>query len=79
MMKLSSIRIQGMHNVVDKTYKLNNMNYFVGPNGAGKSTIMQAIQLALLGYIPGTDKRNQLSSSILMDMQCQYHWLFLTL
>nr|DAV58115.1 MAG TPA: STRUCTURAL MAINTENANCE OF CHROMOSOMES PROTEIN [Caudoviricetes sp.] len=57
MMKLSSIRIQGMHNVVDKTYKLNNMNYFVGPNGAGKSTVMQAIQLALLGYIPGTDKK----------------------
>lgn len=57
MMKLSSIHIQGMHNVEDKTYSLSNMNYFVGPNGAGKSTAMQAIQLALLGYIPGTDKK----------------------
>lgn len=57
MMKLSSIHIQGMHNVEDKTYQLSNMNYFVGPNGAGKSTVMQAIQLALLGYIPGTDKK----------------------
>lgn len=57
MMKLSSIHIQGMHNVEDKTYQLGNMNYFVGPNGAGKSTVMQAIQLALLGYIPGTDKK----------------------
>ena len=56
-MKLKSIRIQGMHNVVDKTYHLGDMNYFVGPNGAGKSTVMQAIQLALLGYIPGTDKK----------------------
>lgn len=57
MMKLSSIRIQGMHNVEDRTYQLGDMNYFVGPNGAGKSTVMQAIQLALLGYIPGTDKK----------------------
>lgn len=56
-MKLSSIRIQGMHNVSDKTYQLDRMNYFLGPNGAGKSTIMQAVQLALLGYIPGTDKK----------------------
>lgn len=56
-MKLSSIRIQGMHKIKDKTYQLGNMNYFVGPNGAGKSTVMQAIQLALLGYIPGTDKK----------------------
>ena len=57
MMKLSSIRIQGMHNVSDKTYQLGRMNYFRGPNGVGKSTVMQAIQLALLGYIPGTDKK----------------------
>lgn len=56
-MKLSSIRIQGMHTVQDKTYPLNRINYFYGKNGAGKSTIMQAVQLALLGYIPGTDKK----------------------
>jgi DNA repair exonuclease SbcCD ATPase subunit len=57
-MKLSSIRIQGMHKVTDKTYNLGNMNYLNGLNGAGKTTVMQAIQLALLGYIPGTDKRS---------------------
>lgn len=56
-MKILSIRIQGMHNVIDKTYIFKDMNYFVGSNGAGKSTVLQAIQLALLGYIPGTDKK----------------------
>lgn len=57
MMKLSSITIQGMHNVSNKTYSLGNFTYFIGENGAGKSTVLQAIQLALLGYIPGTDKK----------------------
>lgn len=56
MMKLSSIKIQGMHKVKSKTYDLSGFRYFHGENGAGKSTVMQAIQLALLGYIPGTDK-----------------------
>ena len=56
MMKLSSIKIQGMHKVQNKTYDLSGFRYFHGNNGAGKSTVMQAIQLALLGYIPGTDK-----------------------
>lgn len=55
-MKLSSITIHGMHNVDSKTYNLQNTNYFYGPNGVGKSTVLQAIQLAILGYIPGTDK-----------------------
>lgn len=55
-MKLSSITIIGMHKVKNKTYDLSNFNYLYGVNGAGKSTVMQAVQLALLGYIPGTDK-----------------------
>lgn len=58
MIKLKSIRIEGMHNIVDKTYDLSDFNYFYGNNGAGKSTILQAVQLALLGYIPGTSKTN---------------------
>lgn len=58
MTTIKSIRIIGMHNVEDKTYHFDHvMNYFVGPNGAGKSTILNAIQLALLGYIPGTAKQ----------------------
>ena len=55
-MKIESIRIIGMHNVKDRTYNLNDMNYLFGHNGSGKSTVLQAIQLAVLGYIPGTDK-----------------------
>ena len=57
-MKLISIRIQGMHNVSDKTYQFNDLNYLFGKNGSGKSTILQSIQLALLGYIPGVAKQN---------------------
>ena len=55
-MKIKSVQICGMHNVESKTYDFNDMVYLFGKNGAGKSTVMQAIQLALLGYIPGTDK-----------------------
>ena len=55
-MRLTSIRIVGMHKVEDKTYQLKDFNYLYGQNGAGKTTIMQAIQLAILGYIPGTNK-----------------------
>lgn len=55
-MKLKSITIEGFHNVVEATYDLSNLTYFRGPNGVGKSTILQAIQLALLGYIPNTNK-----------------------
>lgn len=57
-MKIKSITIEGMHNVVSKTYVFNNLTYLHGPNGAGKSTVLQAIQLALLGYIPGMSKKN---------------------
>lgn len=58
-MKLKSISISHMHQVTDTvTYDLKDITYFIGPNGAGKSTVLQAIQLALLGYIPGYDKTN---------------------
>lgn len=56
-MKLTSVTISGMHNIKHRTYNLSNLNYFLGKNGAGKSTVLQAIQLALLGYIPGTNKQ----------------------
>ena len=58
-MKLKSIEIKHMHKIADSAkYDLNDITYFIGQNGAGKSTILQAIQLALLGYIPGYDKTN---------------------
>lgn len=56
-MKIKSIKIEGFHNVVCTTYTFDsNLVYLLGPNGAGKSTILEAIQLALLGYIPNTNK-----------------------
>lgn len=58
-MIIKSVTIEGMHNVSKKTYNFNNLNYLHGPNGSGKSTVLEAIQLALLGYIPGTAKRKE--------------------
>ncbi len=58
-MKITDITIEGLHNVEKRKYHLSDVNYFYGKNGAGKSTILQAIQLALLGYIPGTSKTNE--------------------
>lgn len=57
-MKIKSILIRGMHNVQFQKYDINDINYIFGRNGAGKSTILQAIQLALLGHIPGHPKTN---------------------
>ena len=59
-MKIKKISITGMHKITQKTYDINDsVTYFVGPNGAGKSTILEAIELALLGYIPGYAKTNE--------------------
>jgi len=58
-MKIKSIYIDGLHNAVNKTYNFGDVNYIYGNNGIGKSTILQAIQLALLGYIPGTAKNSK--------------------
>lgn len=60
-MKLLSVSICNMHKISSKhakEYALKDISYFVGPNGSGKSTALQAIQLALLGYIPGYGKTN---------------------
>lgn len=57
-MKLKSVKIENMHHVIEKEYNFDDVNYLYGQNGAGKSTALQAVQLALLGYIPGTPKQN---------------------
>lgn len=58
---VKSVQISGMRNIgySMKQYTFDKCNYIVGPNGSGKSTILEAIQLALLGYIPGYGKTNQ--------------------
>ena len=57
-MKINQITIEGVHNVTKKRYDLPDIVYIFGKNGAGKSTILQCVQFALLGYIPGTAKKN---------------------
>lgn len=58
-MKLVSIDIRGMNKVMQKTYTFNpDVTYLNGKNGAGKSTVLNAVQLAILGYIPGLAKKN---------------------
>ena len=58
-MKIKSIYIDGLHNAVNETYEFGDIVYLFGHNGAGKSTVLQAIQFALLGYIPGTAKNSK--------------------
>ena len=58
-MRIKSIYIDGLHNASNKTYQFGDIVYIFGNNGAGKSTILQAIQYALLGYIPGTAKNSK--------------------
>lgn len=58
-MKLTKITITGMHNIDRATFNLKDFTYLYGKNGVGKSTVLQAVQLALLGYIPGTNKTSQ--------------------
>jgi DNA repair exonuclease SbcCD ATPase subunit len=58
-MKIKSIYIDGLHNAVAKTYEFTDLVYLFGRNGAGKTTVLNAIQLALLGYIPGTAKNSR--------------------
>ena len=58
-MRIKSIYIDGLHNAVNKTYEFGDIVYIFGNNGIGKSTILQGIQLALLGYIPGTAKNSK--------------------
>lgn len=57
-MIIKKVEIINMHHIEFASYNFEDLNYLYGLNGAGKSTILQAIQLGLLGYIPGTGKRN---------------------
>ena len=75
-MKISKVTITGMHKVMYQSYDINGLNYLYGNNGAGKSTVMQAIQLALLGYIPGTAKNKTAIFSHANDKMMSVYVLF---
>lgn len=57
-MKITKVIIDNMHKTHHAEYDMHDFTYLHGANGAGKSTVLQAIQLALLGYIPGFGKTN---------------------
>ena len=48
------------HNFKGATFQapLGGLTLVVGPNGAGKSSRSHALQLAVLGYVPGAGRRN---------------------
>lgn len=57
-MKITKLSITGLHSQDHKVYEFSDANYIYGPNGSGKSSVLYGIQLALLGYIPGYNKKN---------------------
>lgn len=57
-MRVNSIVIKNMNNVKQEEIQFQDANYLYGCNGCGKSTVLQAVQLALFGYIPGQPKTN---------------------
>lgn len=56
-MRIGSVTIEGLRGTRRRTYNFDQATYLHGPNGSGKSTVLNAVQLALLGYIPGTAKK----------------------
>lgn len=56
-MKIKSISIESFNKISSNTYEFENFSYLKGKNGVGKTTVLQAIQVTLLGYIPGTNKK----------------------
>ena len=58
-MKVKSVTIEEFNKVSKQTYEFDNFGYLKGPNGVGKTSVLQAIQVTLLGYIPGMNKTNK--------------------
>ena len=56
-MRIGSVTIECLRGTKRRTYNFDQATYLHGPNGSGKSTVLNAVQLALLGYIPGTAKK----------------------
>lgn len=56
-MRIKSIEFKNFHGQTRSITINDTFTYLNGANGRGKSTILQAMQLALLGYIPGYNKK----------------------
>lgn len=54
--KIQAITMQNLKGTTSKQ-PLTGKDIFIGPNGSGKTTRLQALQMALLGYVPGNGKR----------------------
>lgn len=71
---VDSVVIQNMRKFEVRTFRFKPhcVNYLVGSNGCGKSTVLNAIQLALLGYIPGKRKEIWIYLKMRPIIQCVY-------
>jgi len=50
---MEGIKLHAEHTRVD----LGGLDLFLGPNGCGKSTVLEAVQVGMLGHLPGRGKR----------------------
>jgi DNA repair exonuclease SbcCD ATPase subunit len=61
-MQISNVEMKNVRGST-ASYELKSKNLVVGPNGSGKSSIALGINLALLGYEPGFDKKGVFANS----------------
>lgn len=74
-MKIKKVKIQNFKCFRDFTINFeNNLNIIVGNNESGKSTILEAINLALSGYLNGKSIKNDFSE-YLFNKECEKEYL----
>ncbi|WP_289135541.1 AAA family ATPase [uncultured Brevibacillus sp.] len=56
MSKIQAISMENLKGTIDKQL-LTGKDIFIGRNGSGKTTRLQALQMSMLGYVPGNGKR----------------------
>jgi DNA repair exonuclease SbcCD ATPase subunit len=58
-MSIQTVGAKGFKGLPDFETKLERLTLLVGPNGAGKTARAHALQLAILGFVPGLAKTNR--------------------
>lgn len=56
---ICSVAFKGFKALPDSETKLERLTLLTGPNGAGKTARAHALQLAILGFVPGIAKTNR--------------------